>query len=166
MPATYRLSTVGARKRPVRFLIVQSNVYAHLIVGDYRAMGSQANAAQTANLIRTGSAARMLGCSRSHLLALVRTGKIRAQQFDGYFLFDAREIERCAAARQQSPTTRTTDAAPTYRHHGNSIVAVLRQSSEPRVAVTAADINAGNREFYAAEAARREMTNKRGQTDE
>jgi hypothetical protein len=105
-------------------------------------MAREMKTSLTANLIRTGSAARMLGCSPSYLLALVRSGKIAAQEIDGFHFFDKAAVEGYAAARKQ-PTMRTNDA----RHRGKTIVAVLRQ--EKRVTVVPRDVNTANREHYA-----------------
>ena len=76
----------------------------------------------TAKFIRTGRAARTLGCSPSYLLTLARSGKIRAREIDGFHFFDKVAVEAYAATRQ--------------RHRSVPLAAVLRQSFERDVAIT------------------------------
>jgi len=54
----------------------------------------------TTTLIRTGTVARILNCSPSYVLALVRSGKLDAQLVDGIHLFDRAAIESFAAERE------------------------------------------------------------------
>jgi hypothetical protein len=106
----------------------------------------------TDGLISTGKAAHLLNCSAAYILALTRNNLLSATLIDQHHYFHKAAIETFAAARRaraESSATRTTDSAPTYRHHGNSIVAILRENSGPRI--TTRDINAAHREHYADE---------------
>jgi len=65
-------------------------------------MASETQAVPTANLIRTGRAARILGCSPGWVLTLARDGKINSVVIDGYCYFDRREIAALAREREGS----------------------------------------------------------------
>lgn len=56
-------------------------------------------------LVRTSTAARILDCSTSYVLALVRLGKLDAHVLDGYHYFEKATVEALAAARRSERIT-------------------------------------------------------------
>jgi hypothetical protein len=118
-------------------------------------MATATKTVSTEDLISTGKVAHLLNCSSAYVLALTRSGFLSAQLIDNRHYFSRSAVEKFATARAarttQPSTERTTDSAPTFRHHGASIVGILRENSAgPRI--TTRDVNNAHFEFYSGDA--------------
>ena len=88
----------------------------------------------TEDLIRTGEASRAVGCSVAQLHRWAADGTLPHKRVAGYLLFRRSDLDKFIASRtadsrnSHNKSARTCDG--TYRHHGDRIVGVVKDSKE------------------------------------